>query len=289
MNPTLSLASHRPEVHGHRGCRGLFPENTLPAFLHALVLGVDVLELDVVVSQDQQVVVAHDFWLSAQLGTGPAGEAIDPQNERLKLLHDMPYEVIRQCAVGVLPHPKFPQQQLIATYRPLLQEVLQIVEDACQQMQRPLVSYAIELKSTPAGDDVYHPSPTRFVELVIAEIVRAGVQARARILSFDQRVLLEVRHLLPQLPTCMLIEAPVAASQLFEHLGFVPDVLGPDYRLVSQAWLQQVKELYPQLQLVPWTVNTLADLKRAIAWKVTGITTDYPNRLLALLSNNEAE
>lgn len=285
MTSTLPLPNCRPEVHGHRGCRGLFPENTLPAFLHALSLGVDVLELDVVVSQDQQVVVAHDFWLSAQLGTGPQGERINPRNERLLRLYDMPYATIRQCAVGVLPQQRFPQQQAVATYRPLLQEVLQTVEVACEQLQRLPVSYAIELKSTPTGDGIYHPSPMHFVELVAADIASAAVQARSRILSFDQRVLQCSRQLLPQLPVCMLLETPTTTQQLFEQLGFVPDVLGPDYRLVSLPWLQQVKTLYPMLQLVPWTVNTLADLKRAIKWNVTGITTDYPNRLLALLNN----
>ncbi|MEJ7659666.1 MAG: glycerophosphodiester phosphodiesterase family protein [Hymenobacter sp.] len=77
-------------MHGHRGCRGLLPENTIPAFLHALRLGVDVLELDVVISQDQQVVVSHEPWLAAHLGPGPTGEPIDPSRSRRTIFTKCP-------------------------------------------------------------------------------------------------------------------------------------------------------------------------------------------------------
>ena len=72
----MSATLFRPQIHGHRGCRGLRPENTLPAFLHALELGVDVLEMDVVISADQQVVVSHEPWLSSLLCLDPAGQRI---------------------------------------------------------------------------------------------------------------------------------------------------------------------------------------------------------------------
>ena len=100
MPTPLSLTTARPEVHGHRGCRGLLPENTLPAFRRALELGVDALELDVVVSQDGQLVVSHEPWLSAKLGRGPQGEPIDPAHERSYNFYQMPYAAIAQCAVG---------------------------------------------------------------------------------------------------------------------------------------------------------------------------------------------
>lgn len=274
---------HRPEVHGHRGCRGLLPENTLAAFLHALALGADVLELDVVISADHQVVVSHEPWLSARLGRGPAGERIAPSQERRYNLYKLPYASIRRCVVGEWPHPDFPTQQASPTYRPLLREVLQATKAACQQLGRPPVGYSIEVKSLPEGDDIFHPAPARFTELVLAEIQAAAVHPRTTLLSFDGRILQAARLAAPAQQLCLLSETDVPAAHLFQQLGFVPDVFGPDFRLLSLARVEGLAMAYPGLRLVPWTVNAEPDLRQAIAWGVAGITTDYPGRLLALL------
>jgi len=283
-SPIPASQGYRPEVHGHRGCRGLRPENTLPAFLHALELGVDVLELDVVISSDRQVVVAHEPWLSARLGTGPNGESISPQHERAYNLYQMPYATIRRCVVGELPLAAFPVQVPVATYRPLLRDVLQAIESACRLAGRPSVGYAVEVKSSPAGDDIFHPTPLPFVELVLAELRAAGVAARTTLLSFDPRILRAARARAPRLALCLLNENLTPAATLFEELGFVPDTYGPDFELLSTDTVQALQAAYPGLRLVPWTLNSLADFTQALEWEVAGITTDYPEQLLALLS-----
>jgi glycerophosphoryl diester phosphodiesterase len=277
----------RPEVHGHRGCRGLLPENTLPAFLYALELGVDVLELDVVISADQQVVISHEPWLAAHLGRGPAGERLDPRHEQAYNLYQLPYATIRQCMVGEWPHPSFPTQQPHASYRPLLRELLHTAEASCRHLGRPPVGYSIELKSTPAGDNIFHPTPARFVELVLAEVHAAAVQARTTLLSFDARILQAARQQAPAQALCLLNEEPASVTALFEGLGFVPEVFGSDYQLLSPALIQELSATYPKLRLVPWTVNELPDLQQALAWGVSGITTDYPDRLLGMLRNQK--
>jgi glycerophosphoryl diester phosphodiesterase len=132
----------RPEVHGHRGCRGLRPENTLPAFLHAVALGVDVVELDVVISQDNQVVVSHEPWLSARLGRDALGQLIDPAQEQQFNLYQLPYATIERCSVGEWPHPNFPSQQPTLSHRPLLREVLQQVSAAGQRLGR-IVGFSV--------------------------------------------------------------------------------------------------------------------------------------------------
>ena len=273
----------RPEIHGHRGCRGLLPENTIPAFLHALRLGVDVLELDVVISQDQQVVVSHEPWLAAHLGRGPSGELIDPRQEQTYNLYQMPYATIRRCVVGEWPNLAFPGQQPLASYRPLLREVLAATEAACQLAPRPPVGYSVELKSTTAGDNLYHPQPLLFAELVLAELAAAGVLPRTTLLSFDRRLLQAARRLLPAQPVCLLSEEPTSPDFLFEQLGFVPDTFGPDFQLLSAGLVQRLAAHFPHLRVVPWTVNTLPDLRQAIVWHVAGITTDYPDVLRTLL------
>lgn len=281
--PHFPTPFHRPEVHGHRGCRGLLPENTLLAFLHALALGVDVLELDVVVSADRQVVVSHEPWLSARLGTGPDNEELDPAHEREHNLYQLPYATIRRCLVGSKPHPGFPTQQPIASYRPLLREVIQAVEAACQQLGRPPVGYSIEVKSAPAGDGIFQPLPTPFVELVLAEVYATAIQSRTTLLSFDSRILQVARLQDPALRLCLLVEEDEPFPKLLRELGFIPDVLGPAFELLSAAKVQALRSAYPSLRLVPWTINKLPDISRAIEWGVAGITTDYPDRLLNLL------
>ena len=281
----LPTPPHRPEIHGHRGCRGLRPENTLPAFLHALTLGVDVLELDVVISADQQVVVSHEPWLAARLGTGPHGEPIDPSRERAYNIFHLPYATIRRCVVGAQELADFPEQQLLPSYRPMLSEVLQATEAACQLMGRTPVRYAVELKSSPDGDDVFHPQPAPFVALVMTELGVAHVQSRTTLLSFDPRILQAARRHSPGVALCLLNETSVPAAILFEQLGFVPNTYGPEFCLLSFEKLQGLASNYPGLRIVPWTVNTPTDLKLALTWGVAGITTDYPNVLQAMLTN----
>jgi glycerophosphoryl diester phosphodiesterase len=274
----------RPEVHGHRGCRGLFPENTLPAFLHAVALGVDVVELDVVISQDQQVVVSHEPWLSAKLGCDALGQLIDPAQEQQYNLYQLPYAIIQRCTVGEWAHPGFPTQQPVRSYRPLLREVLQQVNTISQQMGRT-VSFSVEIKSSVAGDDIFHPQPRQFVELVVAELQAARVIAHTTLLSFDVRILQAARQAYPTLALCLLVEDLLpSVAILFNDLGFEPEALGPDFQLLSGATIQSIRTAYPRLRLVPWTVNSLSDLKLVMGWQVDAITTDYPDRLLSLLS-----
>jgi glycerophosphoryl diester phosphodiesterase len=284
MSSISTAKGFSPEVHGHRGCRGLLPENTLPAFLHALALGVDVLELDVVISRDQQVVVSHEPWLSARLGRGPQGQLLPPAEERAYNLYHLPYPLIQGCTVGEWHHPDFPEQQLVLSYRPLLREVLQQVEVACQQLGRPPVGFSVEIKSSPASDGIFHPIPAAFLDLVVAELQAADVLSRTTLLSFDSRILQAAHRAYPSLSLCLLIEDKLPAIvNLFAELGFEPETLGPNFQLLSAELVDELRTTYPALRLVPWTVNSLSDLRLVCSWNVDGITTDYPNRLLQIL------
>lgn len=279
----MPQSATRPQIHGHRGCRGLLPENTLMGFLHALALGVDALEMDVVISADQQVVVSHEPWLSAALCHDAQGHRIPTAAERRHNLYHLPYAEIRRCDCGSLPHPQFAEQRPAPAAKPLLREVLAAAEAACQRLGRGPVRYSIEVKCSPAGDDLYHPKPRPFLALVAAEIAAAGVAARSTILSFDGRILQAARTEWPALGTCLLVEADQPWLSTLAALGFVPTVFGPDFRSVSAAALQQLRVTHAHLLVVPWTVNAPADMRRLAALGVAGLTTDYPDRALALL------
>ena len=281
----MTYSAPRPQIHGHRGCRGLRPENTLPAFLHALELGVDALEMDVIISADQQVVVSHEPWLSAAICRTAQGQRIPvaAEHDHNHNLYRLSYAEIQRCDCGSLKHPQFPEQLPVPAPKPLLREVLAVAEAACQRLGRAPVRYAIEVKSSPAGDGIYHPAPRPFLALVAAEIAAAGVAARSTVLSFDGRVLQAAHTEWPALGTCLLVEADQPWLESLAFLGFVPTVFGPDFRSVSAATLQQLRATHPHLPLVPWTVNQPADMRRLVALGVAGLTTDYPDRARALL------
>ncbi|MBF9142986.1 glycerophosphodiester phosphodiesterase family protein [Hymenobacter properus] len=278
--PALS----RPEIHGHRGCRGLYPENTLPAFLHALELGVDVIELDVVISADNQVVVSHEPWFNPLICLDPAGQPIPPDEAHQHNLFQLPYEVIRQYDCGSRRHPGFPEQDTMPCYKPLLREVFSVLESATRQLGRAPVGYSVEIKSTPEGDGIFHPAPHDFLSLVLSELRMAGMLSRTTLLCFDQRILRLAHHQAPHLATCLLIEDQRPWATSLDELGFVPAVLGPDFTTVSAKAVRALRMDFPGLRLVPWTVNHVLDIKAMIELGVDGITTDYPN--LALRFSN---
>lgn len=274
----------RPEVHGHRGCRGLRPENTLPAFLHALTLGVDVLEMDVVISADNQVVVSHDPWLAAHLCRDQDGRPIAPPHERQHNLYRLPYAAIRQCDCGSLPVVDFPEQQATAAPKPLLRDVLAAAEAAPRVAGQRSVRYSVEIKCSPTGDGLYHPAPGPFLALVLAELSAAAVLARTTLLCFDARVLrLAYALAVPGLRLCFLIEDGQLWPAALRELGFQPDVFGPDYESVTALAVAELRRLFPGVALVPWTVNTPVAMQQMIAVGAEGITTDYPDRLIAML------
>ncbi|RYU74755.1 glycerophosphodiester phosphodiesterase family protein [Hymenobacter persicinus] len=278
--PSPLVSPSFPQVHGHRGCRGLLPENTLPAFLHALELGVDVLEMDVVLSVDNQVVVSHEPWLSP-LCRDAQGQPVQVHSAEKHNLYRMPYAEIRRCDCGLTPHPGFPAQHQMPAYKPLLTDVIHAVERRAAELQRRPVGYSIEIKSSPADDNIFHPEPAEYAARVLAVLRAEGILARVTLLCFDKRILREVRRQEPTLPVCLLVEDELPYAQHAAELGFTPDVYGPYFGLVSEALVAELRAL--NVQLVPWTVNQPEDMQRLLKLGVAGITTDYPDRLLELL------
>src|SRR5688500_15142344 len=116
------------DAQGHRGARGLSPENTIPSMLKGIDHGVTTLELDVVVSKDLQVVVSHDVYFHETITTTPEGEHLSRQEATKRLLFNMNYDSIRKYDVGLKPHPEFPRQEKIAAYKPTLAELLDATE-----------------------------------------------------------------------------------------------------------------------------------------------------------------
>ncbi|ARA94867.1 glycerophosphodiester phosphodiesterase [Rhodothermaceae bacterium RA] len=272
------------DLQGHRGARGLLPENTMPAFRRALELGVTTLEMDVVISKDGQVVVSHEPWFSGTICTQPDGTPVPVEDERRFNLYALPYAEIARYDCGSRRHPRFPRQQPVPAVKPLLKDVIAMAEAYVAETGRPPVHYNIETKSTPEGDGLYHPEPERFTRLLYDVLVETGIKDRSIIQSFDVRTLQVVRRLDPALRLALLVgrEADAGVDGNLERLGFTPALYSPDYRLVDAALVEAVHAR--GMQLIPWTVNDLDEMRRLKALGVDGLITDYPDVGVQLLA-----
>ena len=261
---------------GHRGSRGLMPENTIPAMLRAIDEGVTTLELDVVISKDSQVVVSHDPFFHQNITTTPAGKTLTKKEAVDHLLFTMNYDSIRKYDVGLKPHPDFQQQQKMAVHKPLLKDLVMAAEKYAAEKNNP-VHYNIEIKSKAEGDGVAHPAIPAFTELVIKTLQELGTLNKTIIQSFDIRPLQYLHQKYPDVQTSLLIlgtDKRTLEEQLNE-LGFVPAYYSPHYSLVTAELLNQCHQ--KTIRVVPWTVNSKKEIEQLKNLGVDGIITDYPN------------
>lgn len=267
-------------LQGHRGARGLMPENTIPAFQKALQLGVNTLELDVVISKDHQVVVSHEPWINQTICLGKNGKPLNLQVEKSLNLYQMDYTEIQQFDCGSLRHPNFYEQQLQSSPKPLLKDVVKLIKNYNNQHQAN-VALNIELKSDEQGDGVFHPHPKKFVQLVINEIKHKQVDFSLQ--SFDFRILRYLHENYPTIKIAALTEDQSIESTI-KALGFQPDIFSPHYFLVDQNLIAKAHE--QGIKVIPWTVNQPEDMHNLLKLGVDGLITDYPDKALVFKKNN---
>ncbi len=266
------------DVQGHRGCRGLLPENTVEAFEKAIDLGVTTLELDVVISKDQKVVVSHDPFMDHEICTGLNGYEITRENEMSFNLYEMSYENIKKYDCGSKGNPRFADQVAMAAYKPLLSEVIKMAEEKSSSKIR----YNIEIKSDPAWDGTFTANIETFVKLVVDEISKFPIENRFNLQSFDLRTLEEIHTKHPDIALALLVDSNQDINLVLQKLTFKPEIVSPAYTLLNQ---EIVNDLHQKgFKIIPWTVNEQTEMKRMIDLKVDGIITDYPNSLQKILS-----
>jgi len=253
------------EVQGHRGARGLLPENTLPAFSRALELGVTTLELDLQVTRDRVLVVYHDQRLDPRRCIRDDGLPLEPR--RLK---DLSWEDLRSVDCG-LKHPDFSEQQPVRGARiPRFTDVLDLASAADYP-----VRINAEIKLQNLDDGVPVPD---FAQLVVDALSGPESPPAVTVQSFRPAVLAEVHRLVPEIPLAILVSAPAEYDRLVAESGAT--VLSPDFRRLHR---RQVERYHARgLRVVPWTVNDPDDIRRMIRWGVDGIISDYPGRVIAI-------
>lgn len=261
---------------GHRGARGVLPENSLEGFLYALDADMVTLEMDVVISGDSQVVVSHEPYMSAEICLDTNGAPLSEARQQQLNLYTMPYVEIARYDCGSKPHPRFPQQRKMLTYKPLLKDIIEACEVYAQQLNRAAPYYNIELKSSPEAVGISQPEHSAFAALVLAVIAETNVDTRTTVQSFDPLALNAAHALDSSLAYSFLYEQKPADMQaLLAPLHFQPDVLSPAFSLVDQQLLDFVKA--EGMQLIPWTVNDSATAAQLIKLGVDGLITDYPS------------
>lgn len=276
-------AQTKMDLQAHRGGRGIMPENSIQAMLHAVDLGVKTLELDCVISKDNQVVVSHDTYMSADFMLKPDGSPISKSEEKTLLIYAMPYSEVKRFDGGTKPHAQFPDQQKIKTYKPLLTELIDSVEHYIKTKKLKPVYYNLEIKSAPTGDQTEHPAPAVFVKLVMAVLNQKKIAQRVTVQSFDVRPLQELHQNFPQQKLSYLIGNKENLADNLKKLGFTPQIVSPNYAMVDADFVKQAHRL--KVEVLPWTVNDEATMKKMAELKVDGIISDFPDKLISLFGS----
>lgn len=272
-------------IEGHRGARGYVPENTIPSFIKALEQGADTVELDVVISKDNKVVVSHDTYFSALLSSDENGQPITADKQKDYNLYKMNYSEIKLYDVGVRGNRDFPEQMKMKAYKPLLSEVFKAVSQYAKKHKLKSFRINIEIKSGPDGDNIAHPAPPVFAKRVYDEILKYQMEKNVIVQSFDVRPLQKLNKMSVKLPLALLVGNKDGIEKNLERLGFTPDTYSPHYGLIDE---QTVNYSHSKgIKIVPWTVNEIKDLERMKTFKLDGIISDYPDRVVKVFKENK--
>lgn len=269
------------DIQGHRGCRGLMPENTIPAFLKALALGITTLELDVVVTKDKKVVISHEPWLSAEICKDMWGK--DVQEAKEPNIYKMTYAQLSKCDCGSRTPANFPKQRKTIANKPLLTELIDTIAIWCEanNIDKYKIHYNIEIKRKPEHDRIFNPPVEEFVDLVLADIKAKKIEDQCNIQSFDWEVLQITKEKAPNIMLAMLVENELSPQENLDSLGFTPEIYSCYFKLIDNELLEFVQK--NNMKLIPWTVNEPQDIERMFQLPINGIITDYPDRVLKMI------
>ena len=291
----VALPAQAFDLQGHRGARGLSPENTLPGFQRALDLGVDTLECDLAITRDGVVVIHHDLWLNPDTTRGPDGKWLDARGPAI---HDLTFPELQQYDVGRLkPGTEyaraFPEQQPVdGTRIPRLADLFDLVK----RSGNSTVGFDCETKISPHEPAATLP-PEEFARKAIVEIRKAGMERRTMVQSFDWRTLQVIQKEAPEIRTMYLTTprtlAPAGSGRPSPWLaGFAPElqlggsvpkavhaaggrIWAPNHAFLTPALLAEARAL--GITVIPWTVNDPPSILKLLDMGVDGIISDRPD------------
>lgn len=261
---------------GHRGIRGLMPENTIPSMIKTVQVGGNTLEMDVHITRDGKVVVYHDESFDPAYTLMPDGSEIPKTDRKKYTFYQMDYAAIKSFIIGKKPYPAFPQQQHVATYAPLLDELVDSVDTYTKTHHLPMMYYLIEIKSNPKTDGIEQPAPEKLVKIVMDALKPKKLGIRLIIQSFDVRPLKVMHQRYPKVALGFLTgDQKLSFENNMDSLGFTPRFYNPHYSLVNTELVNKCHK--KGMLIAPWTVEDIPGMERMKALKVDGIITDYAN------------
>jgi glycerophosphoryl diester phosphodiesterase len=302
------------ELQGHRGARGLKPENTLPAFEVAFDLGVTTVETDVHLTADGVPILFHDSHISDRVCRPISGSGASAPGRQLEI-RSLTLSQIRQYRADVNPDPnRFPDQDnqttplvrwfaqhhnINAFTPPTLADLFAFAtaysgdpgrivgKTSKQQTRAQTIRFDLELKRVPfrphvIGDGFDGRTPGVFEQRVIQVARDSNMTDRICLRSFDHRCIRMLEEFAPKIPRAILIAgtAPVSPADLVRQAG--AEIYCPDAEFLDEL---QVKQIHQEgLRVIPWTVNAPEDWQKLLDWGIDGITTDFPDRLAEFVS-----
>ena len=263
-----TIAQNTIMVVGHRGCRGVMPENTIEGFREAIKRGVDGIEWDVVVNNQGQLVISHEPYFHKDFCFNSQGDPIE--DETRYNIYRMSQMQIKGFDCGTKFHKDFPEQQKIKASKPLLKEVINMVPEIRSKR------IFFEIKSDEPEYGISQPFPEDYVSLILNEVSRYKLRSICY-MSFDKNILEELHKLDPRLNLVYLSEKKGIKKSLKE-LSFKPNSVGLYYRTINKRTVNILRDL--DIGIYAWTVNEIEDGHKMMSFAIDGIITDYPRRII---------
>lgn len=268
---------------GHRGARGLFPENTIGSMIKAVDLGMNTVELDVRITRDKRVVVTHDPKINPDISSWPGRKPVTRKEAEELVIYQMDYKAVHSFDVGIRGNPKFPEQIKQPAQIPLLEDLISTVESYCQEKDREKIIYNVEIKAERGKDGVWQPKPQEFTDLVMEVLANAKIDNRFYISSFYPRILRAVHTSHPEAVVGFLTEDDsVTLALIIQALGFTPQIYSPHFSMITKDLVTKAHKV--NIKVVGWTVNDNSAIEQLLDLGIDGIITDYPDRLKQALT-----
>jgi len=259
-------------IYGHRGARGLYPENTLYGFEKCLENNLTGFELDVVVSKDNQLIVSHEPWMNYKYCLHPKGISITKKNQKNFNLFELTTREIQQFDCGSKFNADFPQQILKKCYKPLLEELIQ----KFKHYNYEDIEIQIELKSFKKWYGIFQPNLADYANLIIDFLKKHNFNRKDYLIkSFDADLLNLIHESFSNCKFGFLVDNQKSIAHNLKSLSFKPDYYNLEHSKITIDIINELKK--NDINTIPWTVNSIKDANRLEKMGINGIITDYPN------------
>ena len=260
LNFTTISSQNQYKIFGHRGCRGIYPENTLIGFKKAMELNVDGIELDIVVNKNLELVISHEPYIDSLY-------CIKNVLNKKENIFKMNIKEIQEVDCGSKFIKEFPNQIKVKEQKPTFKEFSRTFKN----YQGDIL---IEIKYDSNKINEYYPNYSSYAKLIYNETKNGRVFKNLYLMSFNIKILKELYKIMPDTKYIFLSESKDWISQM-KLLSFKPHGVGVKYKKIKKSL---ISEIHNNEQIIyAWTVNKLKKYKKLIALGVDGIITDYPD------------